>query len=348
MATAEISLSSIESNFNQARLAAPNSQVMAVVKANAYGHGAIKVAQRLTTADAFAVARLDEAVQLREAGIQQPITLFGGICQASQAEVATDFDIDLVIHDQAQLELIKGYSLRIWLKLDTGMHRLGIEAASIPLFVNAIAESRLLGLMSHFSDADQPSHPKNAQQLETLLSVGETIGVPLSMANSAGILSFPESHLDWVRPGIMLFGANPLLDRTVDLSAAMRLTAPVIAVKNIRPGETIGYGSTWTASSPGRIGVIGLGYADGYPREIAKGTRVYLNGYEEEIVGRISMDMLSVSFSSEQTAQLGDMAELWGQRIPIESIAGQAETLSYTLMCNVSSRVPRSYTETSG
>jgi len=348
MATAEISLSSIESNFNQARLAAPNSKVMAVVKANAYGHGAVKVAQYLAAADAFAVARLDEAVQLREAGIQQPITLFGGIFQASQAKLAKDFDIDLVIHNEAQLELIKGYALRIWLKLDTGMHRLGIEPDSIPFFVNAVAESRLLGLMSHFSDADQPSHPKNGQQLETLLSVGETIGLPLSMANSAAILSLPESHLDWVRPGIMLYGANPLLDRTVHLSAAMRLTAPVIAVKNIRPGETIGYGSTWTASLPGRIGVIGLGYADGYPREIAKGTRIYLNGYEEEIVGRISMDMLSVAFSSGQTAQVGDIAELWGPRISIENIAGQAETLSYTLMCNVSSRVPRSYTETSG
>ncbi len=347
MAAAEISLSSIEFNFNQARLAAPTSKIMAVVKANAYGHGAVKVAQCLAAADAFAVARLDEAVQLREAGVQQPITLLGGIYQASQAKVAADFDIDLVVHDEAQLELIKGYPHRIWLKLDTGMHRLGIESHSIPFFVNAIAESRLLGLMSHFSDADQPNEAKNAQQLESLLLVGETLGVPLSMANSAGILSFPDSHLDWIRPGIMLYGANPLLDRQVALSAAMRLTAPLIAVKRIRAGETVGYGSTWTASSSGRIGVIGLGYADGYPREIAEGTRIYLNGIEEEIIGRISMDMLSVSLSPEQTARPGDLAELWGKRISIESIAEQAGTLSYTLMCNVSARVPRYYTETS-
>jgi alanine racemase len=347
MATAEISLDSIAFNFDQARLAAPNSKAMAVVKADAYGHGAVKVAMRLQAADAFAVARLSEAVELRQAGIQQPITLLGGVFETSQARLAADYDIDLVIHDESQLELLKGQSHRVWLKLDTGMHRLGIDPKALPRFLKVLDESRLLGLMSHFSDADQPSHPNNTFQLEKFLALVDSIGAPLSMANSAAIQSFPSSHLDWIRPGIMLYGANSLLDREVNLKAAMRLTAPVIAVKKIRQGDTVGYGSTWSAQSSGRVGVIAMGYADGYPREIGAGTRVYLNGYEEEIIGRISMDMLSISFSPDQTAQVGDTAELWGPSIPIDTVAEQAQTLSYTLMCNVSSRVPRVYREAS-
>ena len=345
MATAEISLDSIEFNFNQARLAAPKSKIMAVVKADAYGHGAVKVAQRLQTADAFAVARLSEAVELRQAGIQQPITLLSGVFQASQAQLAADYDIDLVIHDESQLELVKGQSHRVWLKLDTGMHRLGIDPKALPLFLNTVAESRLLGLMSHFSDADQPSHPKNAHQLEKLLALTDSIEAPLSMANSAAILSFSSSHLDWIRPGIMLYGSNPLMDREVNLMPAMRLTAPVIAIKKLNVADTVGYGSSWSAQSGGRVGVVAMGYADGYPREIGEGTRVYLNGHEEKIVGRISMDLLSVKFSPDQSAQVGDTVEFWGNRIPIESIAAQAQTLSYTLMCNVGPRVPRVYRE---
>lgn len=344
-ATVAIDLSSIAFNFQQAKLAAPNSKVLAVVKANAYGHGAVRVAQCLQTADAFAVARVREAVELRMAGINHPILLLEGVFDQAGARQAEQYDLDVVLHQPYQLELVKPTNLKVWLKLETGMHRLGLSTDFVRSCVEVLPEARVLGVMSHFSDADQPSLQKNTDQLEILLAQAALLGLPVSMANSAGILAGLGTDCDWIRPGIMLYGANPYLDQAVSLRPAMSLTAPVIAINALRAGDAVGYGSTWRATSACTVAVLAIGYADGYPRQIQPGTPVWLNGQRETILGRLSMDMMSISVTSKAPPLIGDRAQLWGEDLPIEEIAQQAGSLPYVLMCALGPRVTRSYHE---
>ena len=342
-AAVAIDLASIAFNFKQAKQAAPNSKVMAVVKANAYGHGAVPVAQCLAAADAFAVARVQEAIELRSAGINHPILLLEGVFDEAGVQQAEQFDLDVALHQPYQLDLLKDTNLKVWLKLETGMHRLGLPADFLKVCVRTLPAARVLGVMSHFSDADQPSLQKNANQLETLLTLARPLGLPVSMANSAGILAGLGTSCDWIRPGIMLYGANPYLDQAVSLRPAMSLTAPVIAIKALRAGDTVGYGSRWRAEQACHVAVLAIGYADGYPRQIQPGTPVWLNGRRETILGRLSMDMMTVSVSSEALPLIGDRAQLWGKDLPIEEIARQADSLPYVLMCGLGPRVTRTY-----
>ena len=343
-ASVRIDLASLTYNFNVARAAAPTSQIMAVIKADAYGHGAEAVAKHLGTADAFAVARISEAVVLRESGINHPITVLSGLIDQHGVRLAERYGIDLVLHHPEQLGLFQSSGVNVWLKFDTGMHRLGLGLKDLEGCLKALPEARVLGLVSHFSDADDPSNAKNNEQLETFLAQIQRFGLPGSLSNSAAILSGLGTDQAWVRPGIMLYGANPFVSRSVDLRPVMELTAPVIAVKQLRRGDRVGYGSRWQAQADCTVAVLAIGYADGYPREIKLDTPVGLNGQRETVLGRISMDMLTISVSGAPPS-IGDRAELWGQHVAIEEVAAQAGTLSYVLMCGLAARVPRIYQE---
>ncbi len=350
-ATALVDLDAISSNYDLVRSRAPNSHVMAIIKADAYGHGAIRVAQSLTAADAFGVARVSEAVKLREAGIGQPICLLEGINDREELNLASVFELQVVIHDRYQLELLEraGARRKVWLKVDTGMGRLGFSTDEVPEVLSALGKQTLLGVMTHLSEASDPSSTKTDLQLTRLQEMLGTLEQPgvetLSIANSAGILGHAASVADWVRPGLMLYGATPFDDLKPmnDLHPAMTFSAPVIAVHAVKAGESVGYGGIYSAAADTRVAVVAAGYADGYPREIEQGAPVLLNGERRKLVGRVSMDMICVELESSDVVQPSDRAVLWGEGLAIEEIAALCGTIPYTLMTGVSSRVYRHY-----
>ncbi len=345
-ATAEIDLTAIANNFTKARSTAPHSKIMAVIKADAYGHGIVPVARRLEAADAFGVARLDEAVTLRESGIRTPITLLEGILNSGELEVARLYQLDLVVHSEHQLAILNRESgLGIWLKLETGMHRLGLPASRLDQNLAQLKGHKILGLMSHLANADSMDASATENQLQAFLNATKSLPYDKSLANSAGILGHPGTRADWNRPGVMLYGATPFadLEPITSLRAAMTLMAPVIAINQIRKGDTAGYGSIWTAQSDSRIAILAIGYADGYPREAPMNTPVLVNGERRTLAGRVSMDMLTIELSQKDEVAVGDSVVLWGKGLPIEEISMCTGTIPYTLMCGVSKRVPRTY-----
>lgn len=351
---ARIDLSALQHNLSLARQAAPDSRVMAVIKANAYGHGAVPVARALKQADAFAVASIDEALLLREAGVQRPLLLLQGVFSADELEAAANYDLQVAVHVFEQIDWLEQSRiitpLHVWLKVDTGMHRLGV-----PVDYAATALDRLeklidrrggsIRLMSHLACADMPDHPANDAQLAVFKALPER-GFERSLANSAALLSRPDMCFDWVRPGIMLYGASPFdidVERTVNLRAAMNFESQLIAVHRRKQGESIGYGQTWKCPVDMLVGVVAAGYGDGYPRQAPAGMPVLVNGKIVPLVGRVSMDTLYVDLRNQPEAVSGDGVQLWGSCLPAEAVAARAGTISYELFCNVSSRVPREY-----
>lgn len=352
-AKARIDLDAIEHNFNHIRGCAPASRIMAIIKADAYGHGAIEVARKLGNADALGVARLSEAVKLREAGIHTPICLLEGIATREELNLASIYEFIVVVHDDSQLELLdKGGARRpVWLKVDTGMGRLGFPVEQVPDIVSRLRHQKLQGFMTHLANASDPDSAYTEKQIGRIQSISRKLqtdhpaATTLSIANSAGIMMHPTSHADWVRPGIMLYGATPMdnLEPVMALHPAMTLTAPIIAIKKIKAGESVGYGSLWTAASDAHIAVIAIGYGDGYPRETAAGTPVLIGGHRRRLVGRVSMDMICVELEPEDAFEVGERAVLWGEGLPVEEIARAAGTITYTLLTGVTQRVTREY-----
>lgn len=348
-ATAIIDLDAIRHNFDQAKQRAPASKVMAVVKADAYGHGASKVAQALVGADAFGVARVSEAVKLRESGIGQPICLLEGVNDPEELNLASVYELQVVLHNWEQLELLatRGARRHAWVKVDTGMGRLGFSVEETPSVLQKLGHQGLLGLMTHLADAGDKRSTTTGHQIARITSLANSLDVPgsevLSIANSGGVLALHNPPGDWVRPGLMLYGASPFddLDPIPSLHAAMSFGAPVIAVRTIRQGESVGYGGIWTADKDSTIAVIAVGYADGYPREIAQGAPVLVNGVRYPLVGRVSMDMICVQLDMAHSVKVGDRAILWGDDLPVEEIADKAGTIPYTLLCGVTARVNR-------
>jgi alanine racemase len=348
-ATAIIDLDAIRHNFDQAKQRAPTSKVMAVVKADAYGHGASKVAQALVGADAFGVARVSEAVKLRESGIGQPICLLEGVNDPEELNLASVYELQVVLHNWEQLELLatRGARRHAWVKVDTGMGRLGFSVEETPSVLQKLGHQGLLGLMTHLADAGDKRSTTTGHQIARITSLANSLDVPgsevLSIANSGGVLALHNPPGDWVRPGLMLYGASPFddLDPIPSLHAAMSFGAPVIAVRTIRQGESVGYGGVWTADKDSTIAVIAVGYADGYPREIAQGAPVLVNGVRYPLVGRVSMDMICVQLDMAHSVKVGDRAILWGDDLPVEEIADKAGTIPYTLLCGVTARVNR-------
>jgi alanine racemase len=347
----EVSAAALRGNLARIREVAPNSQVMAVVKANAYGHGLVTTALCLADADAFAVARLQEALVLRGAGIGKPIVLLEGVFDAEQLAEAARHHLEVVVHCEEQLQLLEsartdsGYT--VWVKIDTGMNRLGFrrELAGAVLVRLAALGPKVaqLRLLTHFAAADEPSSAMTAQQMARFAEVTRGRQQVRSLCNSAGIFSQPAAHADWVRPGLALYGVSPFpgtLGAGLGLVPAMRLVSTVIAVRDVLAGESVGYGGAWSASQDSRVAIVAAGYGDGLPRSLGSGTPVLVNGRRAGLVGRVSMDMIAVDVSSLEAVRVGDSAILWGPELPVEEIAAHAGTIPYELLCAVSQRVP--------
>ncbi len=351
-ATARIDTGALRHNLGQIKIRAPASKVMAVIKANAYGHGMVPIAHALTDVDSLAVARIEEAIPLREAGIAGPIVVLEGVGNADELGLAGQHGLETVIHCQEQIMLMEqnsGIGVELWLKLDTGMNRLGFAAEEFReahrRLVKLPSLSRSPGLMSHFSSADLPETDTSEDQLKKFLET--TAGLPgeRSLANSAGILNLTASHLDWVRPGLTLYGVSPLAGKTgqdLGLKPVMRFSTWLLAIRNLAAGDTVGYGCRWRAAKPTRLGIAACGYGDGYPWSLPDGTPLRVNGMNAGLAGRVSMDMIAIDLGADSDARVGHEVLLWGEtELPVEEIAAAAESMPYELLCRVSQRVGR-------
>ena len=349
---ATIDLAAIIHNYQLAKRCAPERQAFAVVKANAYGHGARRVVEALAKADGFAVACLEEAIEVREVNQTARIILLQGAFEAAEYLEASRHTLDVVVQGKEQLALLLNQTLakpiNVWLKFDTGMHRLGfneIDMREAFAVLKTSANVREINLISHFACADIRGHELTEDQVERYLSVLDLPFTHRTLANSAAILTIPAAHMDWVRPGIMLYGASPFADlsaKELGLKPAMTLTAQITAIREVAAGESVGYGATWIANQPSRIATVSCGYADGYPRHAPSGTPVVINGERAPLAGRVSMDMLGVDMTGLK-ATVGDRVELWGAQLPIDEIANACGSIGYELLSKVTARVPRQY-----
>lgn len=351
MVSVTIDTAALRHNLQAIRRLAPNSRVMAVIKANAYGHGLIGVAKALETADAFAVARIGEALALREAGVKTPVVLLEGVFDSEQLGAAAGRNFELVVHTQEQVELLlaapSDMQFKVWLKLDSGMNRLGFKgeafAAAHAVLSKAAALKRPVNLITHLASADTPELPTTAEQLMVFAAATRSLAGERSIESSAALLGFPDSQADWVRPGLLLYGVSPLRSSSGadhGMRPVMTLRAQIIAVKDLGVGEQVGYGGTWTTTRPTRLAILSVGYGDGYPRSASSGTPVLVNGEHASLVGRVSMDMIAVDTTDvRREPKVGDQAVLWGEGLPIEEVALWAETIPYTLLCGISQRV---------
>lgn len=351
---ATIDLAALRHNYLQAKACAAGRKAFAVVKANAYGHGAAQVVAALSgVADGFAVACLEEAEIVRSVHPSIRIVLLEGCFEAEEYQRASALNLDVVVQSKAQCEALKQAVVpnpfSVWLKLDSGMHRLGMSNSGLRdgfAVLHQHPNVAELNLISHFACADEPEHPLNTQQLAAFEGVQDLPWNARSLANSAAILSLPSAHQDWIRPGIMLYGASPFAGRSaadLGLQPVMSFTAALIAVREVPVGESVGYGATWIAQRPSRIGTVSCGYADGYPRHAPSGTPVVIDGQRVPLAGRVSMDMLAVDLTDLPSAQVGDAVELWGRHMPVDELAQRCGTIGYELLTKVTPRVPRQY-----
>jgi alanine racemase len=351
---AHINLQALQHNFSRVRQSAPDSKIMAIIKANAYGHGLVRVAQALPDADAFGVSCLEEAVTLREAGFDRRIVLLEGLFDLDDLTLINGYRLDVVIHHVSQIELLEQgpvtRSLNVWLKLDTGMHRLGFEpqhVAAVSKRLRNIPQLAELNYMTHFACADEPGNAHTEAQLGVFNTALQAVDGARSLANSAGVLGWPASHADWVRPGIMLYGSSPLPGQTaqqLDLKPVMTLGTRLIAVNAHKQGDSVGYGGDWVCPADMNIGVAAIGYGDGYPRHAPPGTPVLLNGKRVPLAGRVSMDMICLDLTTRPEAAVGDEVILWGGGLPVDEVATAAGTIAYELLCGVGHRVHYFYT----
>lgn len=351
---AHIDLSAIRHNYQLAKRCAPGREAFAVVKANAYGHGVREVVTSLHgEADGFAVASLEEAAEVRALHGSARILLLEGCFEPSEYQIASQLRLDVAVQGEEQASALLAATLpaplNVWFKLDSGMHRLGFSAEALRVAfprLRAAPQVAELNLMSHFACADLRGHSLNEDQLECFLGLLDLDFDRRSLANSAAVLTIPAAHMDWIRPGIMLYGASPFADlgaAELGLRPAMSLRAQLIAVREVAAGESVGYGASWIAERPARIGTVSCGYADGYPRHAPSGTPVLVNGQRVPLAGRVSMDMLAVDLTDLPAAAVGDEVELWGARLPIDEVAAHAGTIGYELLTKVTARVPRRY-----
>lgn len=345
---ATINLEALRHNLRVVAATAPQSRIMAVVKANGYGHGLLNVARGLKDAHGFAVLNIEEAIDLREAGSKQTLLLLEGAFSADELELAARHDISLVVHNILQLEMLENAVLMqpvsVFAKLNTGMNRLGFTSAEYRKAVERLAASSTVSeitLMTHFATADEPLGIEKPYQIFKDTTAG--MAHPVSLANSAAILRYRHTHADWVRPGIMLYGASPIAGTPASafqLRPAMSLNSEVIAVQHVSVGESVGYGCKFTAARDSRIAVVACGYADGYPRHAPNGTPIHIAGKATHTVGRVSMDMLFADITDIPQANVGSPVELWGEQNSVDSVAEAAGTVGYELLCALAPRVP--------
>jgi alanine racemase len=346
-----IDLDAIRANYALACELAPQSKSIAVIKADAYGHGLLPVAEALQgVVPAFAVAIIDEALELREAGISKPLLVLEGVNSVAACEMAAAKDLSLVVHNHEQVSALLQAQLTapvpVWLNVDTGMHRLGLSPDDLkPVLDRLHAGSREVSVLcTHLARADDLASDVTREQIEKFLACASGQGLPLSINNSAGILAWPESYADWNRPGYMLYGNSPMttdIESASGLRPAMTLRSEIIAIRQVPPGETVGYGGRWTAPRPSTIATVAAGYADGYPRHAPNGTPTLVNGQVAPLAGTVSMDMITLDLTDHKNVAVGDLVELWGRGVAVNDVATRCGTIGYELLTGVTSRVPR-------
>ena len=349
-AYAVLNLDAVQHNLTVVRRYAPDAKIMAVIKANGYGHGLLRIAEVLQNVDAFAVARVDEGVRLRKAGIKNRIAVLEGFTCAEELDELLAFRLDPLVHSFTQLDVLENRTEQsacaIWLKLDTGMNRLGFK----PKDFNAVYQrlnrcsiiKQPISLMTHLANADDKQDETTLTQINLFNDTVAGLGNECSIANSAGILAWQEALTDWVRPGVMLYGISPFAGNTgeqLGLKPVMGLHSRLIAVKPIATGDKVGYSGTWECTKPTTLGVVAIGYGDGYPRYAKAGTPVLVNGQRVPLIGRVSMDMITVDLATQPDAKPGDPVTLWGEGLAVEEIALCADTIPYTLVCGITQRV---------
>ena len=345
---ARINLSALRHNYWCAKRVAGKARVHAVVKANGYGHGVERVARALGAIDGYALLELEAALTLRERQSAAPILLIEGFFDPADLNAISAAHLATVVHNEEQLRMLElakpGRMLDVWLKINTGMNRLGFAAGAVRGALERLQKSgaaRSITLMTHFATADGPPGIKDAMRRFGEATQG--LPYPRSLANSAAIFAHPESHADGVRLGISLYGATPFADRpaaSLGLRPAMTLASKLIAVQDLLPGDGVGYGLDFRCERPMRIGVVACGYGDGYPRSALSGTPVLVQGTRTRLVGRVSMDLLTVDLTPVPEAQVGSEVILWGEGLPVDDVAARAGTIGYELLCAVAPRVP--------
>ena len=351
-ATVYIDHEALQYNLNRVKQLAPKAQIVSMVKANAYGHGVKDCLAALKQTDAFGVACLEEAIEIRELGYQQPITLIEGVFSADEMQIVVDQKIEVIVHHQQQLDWLyaqkdayQANGLKVWVKLNSGMNRLGFKVPEIIDVINQLKKAGFTCVLAmHFANADADNHPLNEQQKAQFLQVKEACA-PLmgSCCNSAAIYKWPELNFDFVRPGIMLYGASPFADQSaydLDLKPVMTFAAEVIALNTIQAGESVGYGSTFTADKTTDLAIVSIGYGDGYPRAFPKQNYVAINGQPVAVVGRVAMDMIAIDITGLDV-KIGTEVELWGKTRLVDDVAAANGTIGYELLCRLSARPVR-------
>jgi len=347
-----INLSALVSNYLDIANLAPQSETIAVIKANAYGHGAIEVAKALSPhVPVLAVAFTEEAIELRDAGIALPILIMEGALSFEDFSIALQQNFWLMLHTSEQVDWLNKfapyYTGKLWLKVDTGMNRLGIKPNEVDNILAKLTSDQLrsLVLCTHFSSSEELDNPKTLLQIKRFEHINQEHGFKNSLANSAGIINWPQSHGDYNRLGIALYGTTPMPTNNlpVKLTPVMTLQSTIIGLRHVNIGESVGYGEIWQAKRPSVIATIAIGYADGYPRNAKNGTPVFIKGQIAPIAGRVSMDMLTVDVTDIGNVEVGDSVELWGESLAIETVAEHLDTINYELLTRVSNRVTRVY-----
>lgn len=348
----EIRPQALRANAQLARKLAPDSAVFAMVKANAYGHGlALAVNAMAPVVDGFGVAFVEEAEELLAIKPDAKVMVLEGCFDAAEWLLASELGLTVTLRSPEQLAQIQGLTfakpLALWLKVDTGMHRLGFPVQQAQAVAQALQQQagiQLKGVMSHLACADELHHPLTLQQLTQIKALASALKLPYSIANSAALIRYPEYRNALVRPGIMLYGASPLAERsaqTLGIAVTQQLTAPIIAFTQVPKGETVGYGATWVAQRDTRVAVVAMGYGDGYPRQAPSHTPVAIGGEKTTLVGRVSMDMLTVDVTDMPHVRVGDSVEFWGDTVSATDVAAACGTISYELFCQVTARPRR-------
>lgn len=345
-----IDLTAMRHNLARVRAAAPGTRVLAAIKANGYGHGLVRVAAALDGADALGVACINEAMTLRQAGIATPITLLEGFFHADELEYIARYSVETIVHHTHQLEALERARLpqpvAVWVKVDTGMHRLGLPPARVAeTFARLRAcpnVAQVRGFMTHLACADDLADGRTVEQLRLFEQATAHLPGLRTVANSAGVLGWPRSHYDLVRPGIMLYGVSPFIGgRAAEsgLRPVMTLSSELIAINRVARGEAVGYGASWVCPEEMPVGVVSIGYGDGYPRHARAGTPVLVAGRRVPLIGRVSMDMVTVDLRGCPQARIGDPVVLWGAGLAVEEVAEHTGTIAYELLCGVTQRV---------
>jgi alanine racemase len=344
-----IDRSAARANLRRVRTLAPNKKIMAIIKADAYGHGLARIAAALSEADAFGVACLEEAQILRAAGISHRIVLLEGPFSGDELAELQRLNIETVLHAPEQVRMIElctaGPPIHAWIKIDTGMHRLGFAPQEVHAvwqrLQSCAAIAPGIAWMTHLASAHEREGDSVPAQLDIYAHCLRDLPGPRCVANSAAIIAWPQSHADWVRPGLMLYGVSPFYDDIAasdELTAVMTLRSELIAVRRLKAGDAVGYGASWRCPEDMPVGVVAIGYGDGYPRHAESGTPILINGQRAALIGKASMDMLTVDLRNTPAAQVGDPVVLWGEGLPVEEVARCAGTIPYELLCGVRGR----------